>query len=454
MPETAEGYMEILNSTANIPSEWNRGVFYNGDGAGETAFELVNENDLPRYTTIYNGPDLITDEKSLHNEDKINTDNQFGARFDVGVPGTHGFTVAAKAGGDGGKVLSNADDKAEAKEQDKTKSVEAGADLKLADVGITANISGKRAHDIIKKTENNLKNARVIEYNVFIEQFSGGDATILLSEGLSKWITTIKSNQKIVIRTNLRPMYELLDSERKQSVIDIYGRQEHRYHIPYGAVLNMRHINYGRYMYVDKESRINDNSHGDKVYRGKVLFAFKDFESHRNPLKVRFQQVVHPFQSSESYVKYGHDVILEVVGKETSGSIRVTSTPLGHPWLPGWLLERVWYKRQYVVSSLRQHEKSECIFMRQWTILPAAGYDRKEDDFVRADDGVVFKSRIIGDPKHGPGVFLGLAYAGIKTDKVQSKHPEPIGRYVSGIRYRYPSTEDSELSWRLIIIEE
>ncbi|KAG0174798.1 hypothetical protein DFQ30_002720 [Apophysomyces sp. BC1015] len=351
-------------------------------------------------------------------------------------------------------VLSNADDKAEAKEQDKTKSVEAGADLKLADVGITANISGKRAHDIIKKTENNLKNARNVEYNVFIEQFSGGDATILLSEGLSKWITTIKSNQKIVIRTNLRPMYELLDSERKQSVIDIYGRQEHRYHIPYGAVLNMRHINYGRYMYVDKESRINDNSHGDKVYRGKVLFAFKDFESHRNPLKVRFQQVVHPFQSSESYVKYGHDVILEVVGKETSGSIRVTSTPLGHPWLPGWLLERVWYKRQYVVSSLRQHEKSECIFMRQWTILPAAGYDRKEDDFVRADDGVVFKSRIIGDPKHGPGVFLGLAYAGIKTDKVQSKHPEPIGRYVSGIRYRYPSTEDSELSWRLIIIEE
>ncbi|KAG0174797.1 hypothetical protein DFQ30_002719 [Apophysomyces sp. BC1015] len=244
-----------------------------------------------------------------------------------------------------GKVLSNVDDMLEAKEQDNEKFAEAGADLKLAD----SNWYGLN---------------KDVEYNVLIEQFSGGDGTKLLSEGLSKWITTIKSNQKVVFRTNLRPTYSLLDSERKKRVISIYECEEHRDHIPYGTILNMRHINYGRYLYVDNDRHIRDESHGT-TYRGKVLFAFKEFESRRNPLKVKFRHSPRHGQPHESYVK------------------------------------------------------------------------------------------IIGDPKHGPGIYLGLANAGIKTDKVASSHQhEPKGRYLAGKFREEAIAEDFEISWRLELPEE
>ncbi|KAG0182881.1 hypothetical protein DFQ28_004466 [Apophysomyces sp. BC1034] len=367
--------MKLQLNGPKLPSEWNRGVLHTGEEADEPAYELIDGEDLLKYTKIYSGPDLTTDEKSLHITDASNTDRQFGAYLNLSVPVSHGFMAAAKAGCDNtrrycrqaentghsvqfcvayGEVLSNVDDMLEAKEQDNEKFAEAGADLKLADVGITANISGKRAHDIIKKTENNLKNARVI----------GGDGTKLLSEGLSKWITTIKSNQKVVFRTNLRPTYSLLDSERKKRVISIYECEEHRDHIPYGTILNMRHINYGRYLYVDNDRHIRDESHGT-TYRGKVLFAFKEFESRRNPLKVKFRHSPRHGQPHESYVK------------------------------------------------------------------------------------------IIGDPKHGPGIYLGLANAGIKTDKVASSHQhEPKGRYLAGKFREEAIAEDFEISWRLELPEE
>ncbi|KAG0174796.1 hypothetical protein DFQ28_004467 [Apophysomyces sp. BC1034] len=346
----------------------------------------------------------------------------------------------------GGKVLSNADDKAESDEQNNGHALEAGADLKFADLGISTDISRKKQRDIIKKAENNLKNLRVV----------GGDGTKLLS-GLSEWVATIKGNQKVVARTNMRPIYTLLGPEKEKRIVDIYEYQEHRDHIAYGAVLNIMHADYGRYVYVDSERQIlESNNHNGASHQGKILFAFEDFSSEGNPIQVKLKQMVRTNQARESFVKYGHDVILEAVHNDTPEFIRATQTPLSRPSRLQKLFSKAWHddshKDRFLVTSMGQHTEKENALT---TVLPCVGYNGKEDDFVKAEDGVVFKSRLIGDAKNGPGIYLGLAHHGIKTDKALfTHHHEPKGRYIAGKHCQQSFTEKCEVSWRLVLAED
>ncbi|KAG0179585.1 hypothetical protein DFQ29_001904 [Apophysomyces sp. BC1021] len=493
-PKTTKQAVVDIN---DIPSEWNRGVLHDGEEAPEAAFELVNEEDVKKLVKIYGGSDLLCDARSQNNSDHDSNDQALGVHFNFNLPVAAGFTAGAKAGysttrhksisvenssrssliaisyGERfgyyyptlikfgkfyteayqvtvsnrmhrGRATSTAEETSETDEQTKGNTKEGGINFGFSGIGAGADTSKSNQIEVIRKAE--LDKTKLRAY--------GGDSTVLMTHGIEKWAKTIKANQKVVARTNMRPIYNLLDDTTRQRVIDVYDFKEHNGHIRYGTEFTMKHADYGRYVYIDGERRIRDNAKDRDVraYRGKVLYAYHEPADYGNPPLVKFKQILRTSEPRSDYAKFGHHVALELQSKDGPEPIQVTQLPLDHIGRLNKLFskalskdpEKEQIKHPYFVASVYRSSENENASKKRWEILTSEGH-HGDEGFVTTDTEVTLKSNLIS-PKNA-GIYLGLAKSGIKSDKVLSRSKEVAGRYVAGKYCPYPINEKSQVAW-------
>ncbi|KAF7725880.1 hypothetical protein EC973_009212 [Apophysomyces ossiformis] len=350
----------------------------------------------------------------------------------------------------GGKAISDAEDSSESNQEKKGNEKQGGVKFGFSSIGVNADANKKNDIEIIRKVEQNLHDLKTV----------GGDGTKVLF-GVKAWIGTIESNQKVVSRSNMKPMYDLFDPEIKEQIVRIYEAVEHHGHIPYDAPLNMRHVEYGRFVYVDAERRIRDNEDdkANRSYRGKVLFAYEQPENYGNPPAVKIKPVPRSGEPRAYYARYGHTVTLEFEGKDGSECVQVTTSPLKGKGLVSGLVSKIrtkdpekeHAKHPYVVASVYQSVETENALKKRWELLTAEGKDK--DSYISANAGVIFKSTLI-NPTRGAGIYLGLAKYNMKSDKVISNKKEANGRYVAGKYCQSPYDESSQVTWEVVRPDE
>ncbi|KAG0169985.1 hypothetical protein DFQ28_002713 [Apophysomyces sp. BC1034] len=343
-----------------------------------------------------------------------------------------------------GKATSTAEETSETDEQTKGNTKEGGINFGFSGIGAGADTSKSNQIEVIRKAE--LDKTKLRAY--------GGDSTVLMTHGIEKWAKTIKANQKVVARTNMRPIYNLLDDTTRQRVIDVYDFKEHNGHIRYGTEFTMKHADYGRYVYIDGERRIRDNAKDRDVraYRGKVLYAYHEPADYGNPPLVKFKQILRTSEPRSDYAKFGHHVALELQSKDGPEPIQVTQLPLDHIGRLNKLFskalskdpEKEQIKHPYFVASVYRSSENENASKKRWEILTSEGH-HGDEGFVTTDTEVTLKSNLIS-PKNA-GIYLGLAKSGIKSDKVLSRSKEVAGRYVAGKYCPYPINEKSQVAW-------
>ncbi|KAG0171375.1 hypothetical protein DFQ28_009084 [Apophysomyces sp. BC1034] len=476
-----------------IPSGWDKGIMYNGEESLEAAFELENQKDLFKLVQTYNGPSLSYDRDSSHEKNTNQRGAAFGTHFAFGCPIARGFEVAAKATYENDNPIPMSDEnktqsamlsltyaemnlkpesikptvsfvmaidealklrywqerlaalqKAQGScEQKDDNIIEPGAKVEFSSAGLSADISHNLI-EVLKSAEQNIRNLNVI----------GGDSSKVVVD-ISKWAHTVKDNQRIIFRTDIRPMYDLLDSDRMQAVVLAYELQER---IHYGTLYSMVHVKYGRYVCVDEEHRIYNisNAKDNGANRDNVLFAYETVKDKKDSLKMRFKPIQSPNKMPDEFVKYGDEVLLEsCTGKDRF--IKATSTPLVQPRV----LEMPFLsffasntskrrrKRPYTTVSLSEREKINSELEYRWKVIPAEGTRGNEGEYVKRDERIAFKSCLVS-PGCGLSSYLSLAKPGTKPNNmIPLYNHKPEGRYLAGKYCNEPIKESLEVSWTL-----
>ncbi|KAG0173044.1 hypothetical protein DFQ28_009083 [Apophysomyces sp. BC1034] len=408
---TIEEYTSLPERKLKIPSGWDKGIMYNGEESIDAAFKLTNEEDRFKLLQTYSGATLSIDGNSSHNKDTNQRGAAFGIHFKFDCPIASEFTKAAKATyEDGNQVVMSTKDKTEStlltlvcgeinlnpdnikptvsflmaidkalKHRDKEDQFVALQEvfqrygyyypttIKFGKShcripNYSADILNRSLDKVLEFAEQNVKNLRVI----------GGDDTELL-HSVSKWTQSVENNQKVVFRTNMSPIYDLLDFVRKRKILDIYKPDENHDHIRYGNLYSMLHVNYGRCMYVDDERCIRSSSDAedDRTYRDKVLFVYEKGEDWGNPLKIQLKYIPHASQPRAMYVKYGHEVLLESERFENE-FIQVTNTPLARPRFWRKLFCGTQEKLGCTVVSLSALVKTNDMLKYRWQVTATA----------------------------------------------------------------------------------
>ncbi|KAF7731634.1 hypothetical protein EC973_008803 [Apophysomyces ossiformis] len=291
-PNLPKVHSEPSFDISKLPPGWDNGIFFNGGESGVSSFELVNNQDLPHMIDAYQSTEILG----------VTTDSSLKDTFRLAVAVAPGFTAAAKAlyddmNEDAESVSDNqyralvlvssgemqlgrkdiqlapaftkaVQEALDAPGEDKSKQYDAlqhvfrkygfhyptrvvfGGKLMFegdtyswlsdaskdesafSDIDINGWISQKEQSRIMQLTEQNLQHIVA----------DGGDES-KISCGLKEWISTIAKNPKVVLRGNLRPLYDLLENTTRRKILDIYEtlKQNSWIHSLYGV-------------HVDKES--------------------------------------------------------------------------------------------------------------------------------------------------------------------------------------------------------
>ncbi|KAG0165191.1 hypothetical protein DFQ30_008853 [Apophysomyces sp. BC1015] len=506
--EPPKAYKPTLLDKDDIPPEWSRGVLYSGEEASETAFELVDGENIERLVRFFRGSEIKCDGRKQNDKDQDSKDASLGVHFSFNLPVSEGFTAGAKTDYNNTKhtakciennsrsslivimhgemrfktsqikptdeFLKDIKDALKTAKTDKFATYDALQRLQhLIELMVcyTGGRATSTAEETLETDEQTKANSKEGGANLVVSGIGpsadtskrnqievirkaeldkskliayGGDGTVLMTEGVKKWAKTIPKNLKVVHRENFKPMYDLLDKKTRQDVEDIYEFKEHKDHIRYNAKLRMKHADYGRYIYIDENRILRDN----RSYRGKVLYAYDKPGSHGNPPPVMFKQIPTAGERRSKYAQFGHRVTIELLYKDKPEPIQMSQLPFDHIRLLKKVTKSLVGKKaqhKYVDASVYQSTEGENTSKKEWVISTAKGCHEK-DDLVKMEGEVSLKSYIIDRPN--VGFYLCLAKHGTKPEKIVSVKEKADGRFVVGKLCPTPMDKELQVIWK------